>query len=35
EMGTASAISWLLFALIATCTLVQFLLFGKKGLGEH
>ncbi|MBE3666552.1 cytochrome C biogenesis protein [Vibrio navarrensis] len=35
EMGTASAISWLLFALIATCTLVQFFFFGKKGLGEH
>ncbi|ERM57065.1 ABC-type sugar transport system, permease component [Vibrio cyclitrophicus FF75] len=35
EMGTASAISWLLFALIATCTLVQFIFFGKKGLGEH
>ncbi|ORT49625.1 cytochrome C biogenesis protein [Vibrio sp. qd031] len=32
EMGTASAISWLLFALIACCTLVQFLFFGKKGL---
>ncbi|MGF1697110.1 sugar ABC transporter permease [Vibrio lamellibrachiae] len=35
EMGTASAISWLLFALIATCTAVQFLFFGKKGLGEQ
>ncbi|PWI33411.1 sugar ABC transporter permease [Vibrio albus] len=35
EMGTASAISWLLFALIATCTTVQFLFFGKKGLEEY
>ncbi len=35
EMGTASAISWLLFALIAGCTTIQFLFFGKKGLGEH
>lgn len=34
EMGTASAISWLLFALIATCTAIQFFFFGKKGLGE-
>ncbi len=34
EMGTASAISWLLFALIAICTTVQFFFFGKKGLGE-
>lgn len=35
EMGTASAISWLLFLLIAGCTSIQFLFFGKKGLGEH
>ncbi len=35
EMGTASAISWLLFALIAACTTVQFFFFGKKGLGEQ
>ncbi|SEF84854.1 carbohydrate ABC transporter permease [Vibrio hangzhouensis] len=35
EMGTASAISWLLFALIAGCTTIQFIFFGKKGLGEH
>lgn len=35
EMGTASAISWLLFALIAGCTTIQFMFFGKKGLGEH
>ena len=34
EMGTASAISWLLFMLIGVCTLVQFFFFGKKGLGE-
>lgn len=34
EMGTASAISWLLFALIAFFTMLQFVLFGKKGLGE-
>ncbi len=34
EMGTASAISWLLFLLIAGATAVQFLLFGRKGLGE-
>ncbi|WP_105903175.1 carbohydrate ABC transporter permease [Vibrio gangliei] len=32
EMGTASAISWLLFALIATMTALQFFFFGKKGL---
>jgi multiple sugar transport system permease protein len=32
EMGTASAISWLLFALIAFFTTIQFLIFGKKGL---
>lgn len=32
EMGTASAISWLLFTLIACCTGIQFLFFGKKGL---
>ena len=35
EMGTASAISWLLFILIAGCTSIQFFFFGKKGLGEH
>jgi multiple sugar transport system permease protein len=35
EMGTASAISWLLFTLIAGCTAVQFFFFGKKGLGEQ
>jgi multiple sugar transport system permease protein len=35
EMGTASAISWLLFALIAFCTMIQFFFFGKKGLGEQ
>lgn len=35
EMGTASAISWLLFVLIALCTTVQFLFFGKKGLEEY
>ncbi|MFH0257021.1 carbohydrate ABC transporter permease [Vibrio rumoiensis] len=32
EMGTASAISWLLFALIAAMTALQFFFFGKKGL---
>lgn len=32
EMGTASAISWLLFALIAFFTTIQFIFFGKKGL---
>ena len=35
EMGTASAISWLLFALIAFFTTIQFVIFGKKGLGEQ
>lgn len=35
EMGTASAISWLLFILIAGCTAIQFIFFGKKGLGEQ
>ena len=35
EMGTASAISWLLFALIAFFTTIQFVFFGKKGLGEQ
>ena len=35
EMGTASAISWLLFILIAGCTAVQFFFFGKRGLGER
>lgn len=35
EMGTASAISWLLFALIATMTALQFFFFGKKGLEAH
>ncbi|WP_456294633.1 sugar ABC transporter permease [Vibrio sp. AK197] len=34
EMGTASAISWLLFILIAACTSIQFFFFGKKGLGD-
>ncbi|NCD34138.1 MAG: sugar ABC transporter permease [Spartobacteria bacterium] len=34
EMGTASAISWLLFALIALFTGLQFVFFGKKGLGD-
>jgi multiple sugar transport system permease protein len=32
EMGTASAISWLLFTLIAFFTALQFIFFGKKGL---
>ncbi|UJF18399.1 sugar ABC transporter permease [Vibrio sp. SS-MA-C1-2] len=35
EMGTASAISWLLFLLIGFCTLIQFVFFGKKGLGDN
>lgn len=35
EMGTASAISWLLFILIAFFTSLQFIFFGKKGLGGH
>jgi multiple sugar transport system permease protein len=35
EMGTASAISWLLFALIAFFTTIQFIFFGKKGLEGH
>jgi len=35
EMGTASAISWLLFALIAFFTTIQFIFFGKKGLQGH
>lgn len=34
EMGTASAISWLLFLLIGVMTAIQFLLFGRKGLGD-
>ncbi len=35
EMGTASAISWLLFFLIGLLTAIQFFFFGKKGLEEH
>ncbi|MFT6986412.1 MAG: multiple sugar transport system permease protein [Psychromonas sp.] len=35
EMGTASAISWLLFVLIAFFTSIQFIFFGKKGLEGH
>ncbi len=32
EMGTASALAWLLFLLICTLTGIKFVLFGKKGL---
>ncbi|MCX6130407.1 MAG: sugar ABC transporter permease, partial [Proteobacteria bacterium] len=32
EMGTASALAWLLFILICSLTALKFLLFGKKGL---
>ncbi|WP_051326769.1 carbohydrate ABC transporter permease [Aliagarivorans taiwanensis] len=35
DMGWASAMSWLLFLIIAAVTAVQFFVFGKKGLGEH
>lgn len=34
EMGTASAISWLLFLLIGIMTAIQFVFFGRKGLGD-
>ncbi len=34
EMGTASALAWLLFLLISVLTALQFVLFGKKGLGH-
>jgi multiple sugar transport system permease protein len=33
EMGTASAISWLLFVLIGSFTALHFYFFGRKGLG--
>lgn len=32
EMGTASAISWLLFILIAVLTAIHFYFFGRSGL---
>jgi multiple sugar transport system permease protein len=32
EMGTASALAWLLFLLISVLTALQFVFFGKKGL---
>jgi multiple sugar transport system permease protein len=32
EMGTASALAWLLFLLISVLTGIKFVLFGKKGL---
>ena len=32
EMGTASALSWLLFIAIGICTGIYFLLFGKRGM---
>ncbi len=32
EMGTASALAWLLFLLISVLTGIKFILFGKKGL---
>ncbi|GAB1621082.1 sugar ABC transporter permease [Agarivorans albus] len=35
DMGWASAMSWLLFLIIAAVTAVQFLFFGRKGLGSH
>ncbi|WP_432460341.1 MULTISPECIES: carbohydrate ABC transporter permease [unclassified Agarivorans] len=35
EMGTASAISWLLFLLIGGFTLVHFFFFGKQGMGDN
>ena len=35
EMGTASAISWLLFVLIIIFTIGHFFLFGRKGMGGN
>jgi multiple sugar transport system permease protein len=35
DMGTASALAWLLFLLIVTLTGLKFLVFGKKGLGDE
>jgi multiple sugar transport system permease protein len=35
DMGTASALAWLLFLLIVTLTGLKFLVFGKKGLGNE
>jgi multiple sugar transport system permease protein len=35
DMGTASALAWLLFLLIVTLTGLKFLIFGKKGLGNE
>ncbi len=34
DFGTASAMSWFLFAFIGVVTGIYFLLFGKKGLGD-
>jgi len=33
EMGSAAALSWLLFILVAAATAVHFFLFGRRGLG--